>query len=164
LKTVRVALALALFISSCAHAPHLSPLEVHQLLALKAVGHVPFRPEGTDGKVVLIDFFATWCFPCLEDLPNLEALRRRYGNRGFEIVAIGMDLEGELVLGPFAEHYALPFPVLVASPRIREGQSPFGPIRELPTTVLLARDGSLLAAYTGVADPAALSRLVEQAL
>jgi thiol-disulfide isomerase/thioredoxin len=158
------AIAAAALLAGCSHVPKLSPEEVRELLALPAVGPVAFDPSRTGGKVVLIDFFATWCFPCLEDMPNLEALHKRYNAQGLEILAVGMDREGAVVLEPFANHYQFRFPVLVANDPIREGSSPFGPIRVLPSTVLIGRDGRVIAAYGGIADPDQLTRLVERAL
>jgi thiol-disulfide isomerase/thioredoxin len=162
-KRERGLLAAAL-LASCAHTPRLSPEDVSGLLALPVVGPVAFDPSRTGGKVVLIDFFATWCFPCLEDMPNLEELHKRYNERGLEVLAVGMDREGAVVLEPFANHYQFRFPVLVANDPIRDGASPFGPIRVLPSTVLIGRDGRIIAAYSGIADPQQLRQLVERAL
>ena len=76
------------------------------------------------------------------------------------MVAVGMDLEGVLVLEPFAQQYQFSFPVLVASPTIRDGTSPFGKIAALPTTVLLDREGTVIAGYEGVLDVKHLEELV----
>ena len=131
-------------------------------LYLPVAGAVPLSP--LEGKVVLVKFLATWCFPCLSELAQVEALQQRYGNRGFTVVAVGMDREGTLVLRPFAEHYHLSFPVVVADERMRAGETPFGLVSSLPTTVLLARDGRVLAAWQGVAPPEPQDELIEKAL
>ncbi|HLL01355.1 MAG TPA: TlpA disulfide reductase family protein [Myxococcaceae bacterium] len=133
-------------------------------LALPSVGPQRLNPADLTGQVVLVSFFATWCFPCLAEIPTLEALQRDYGPRGFRVVAVGMDLEGARVLGPFADHYALNYPVLLADERIIAGQSVFGPIRELPTTVILDREGRAVAAWHGVAGHEDVSRAVKKAL
>ena len=133
-------------------------------LALPALG--PQRQAATElsGRVVLVNFLATWCFPCVAELPTLEALQREYGPQGFQVVGVGMDLEGAQVLAPFTEHYELRFPVLVADEHIRSGQSPFGLITALPTSVILDRQGRAVAAWQGVAGHEEVAKAVEKAL
>ena len=133
-------------------------------LALPVVGAA--RPGGVDvsGRVVLVNFLATWCFPCVAELPTLEALQRDYGPQGLQVVGVGMDLEGEQVLEPFVEHYALRFPVLVADERIHSGQSPFGVIGALPTSFILDREGRVVAAWQGVAGHADMAKEIEKTL
>ena len=133
-------------------------------LDLPSVGPVATSVDALRGRVVLVNFMATWCFPCLQELPELIAVQRRFEAQGFSVVLVGMDLEGATVLEPFAEHYALPFPLLLADAELRKGETAFGLIRQLPTTVLLGRDGTALAAYTGVSDPAALEAAIARAL
>ncbi len=126
------------------------------------MGPAPFDPRTLRGKVVLVSFFATWCFPCLAELPVLEKLQREHAQKGFTVVMVGMDLEGAKVLRPFAEEYALPYPMLVADDWLRSGQSAFGQVRALPTVVLFNRDGEVVIAYQGVAAPAKLLSLVDR--
>ncbi len=133
-------------------------------LNLPAVGPTPYDARALDGKVVLVNFFATWCFPCLAEMPTLEALQKDYAARGFQVVAVGMDLEGEKVLAPFADHYALRYPVLIADAAMIEGHSVFGAIQGLPTTVLLDRQGRAVAGWHGVESHADMAKAVEKLL
>lgn len=135
-----------------------------QALALPSVGPTRHDARALSGKVVLVSFFATWCFPCLAEMPTLEALQRDYGAKGFQVVSVGMDLEGEKVLQPFADHYALRYPVLVANDFMREGQTAFGHIRALPTTVLLDRRGRAVAGWQGVEGHADVAKAIEKLL
>jgi thiol-disulfide isomerase/thioredoxin len=112
----------------------------------------------------LVYFFATWCMPCLMELKTLTALQHQYETKGFSVVAVGMDLEGRRLLAPFAQSYQFPFPVLVASDEVRSGQSPYGTILKVPTTVLLDRQGHVVAAVEGISDPAGLQRTVADLL
>jgi thiol-disulfide isomerase/thioredoxin len=116
------------------------------------------------GRVVLVSFFATWCFPCLLEVPEFQKLERAYRSSGFSVVAIGMDLEGRKVLQPFVESYRPGYTVLVASQELRSGRTPFGEIREIPTTLLLDRQGKVAAAVSGPIQPAALESVVSQLL
>jgi thiol-disulfide isomerase/thioredoxin len=123
-----------------------------------------FSVNGLQGRVVLITFIATWCFPCLADLVTIKRLASLYGARGFSNVLVGMDLEGRRVLEPFAKEYQLDAPLLVADDRIRSGNSAFGAIRELPSRLLFGRDGALVVAFSGVTPFQDLARLVEAEL
>src|SRR5689334_1754871 len=98
------------------------------------------------------------------ELPYLVRLQEQHAKAGFAVVAVGMDLDGEVVLGPFAREYGLPFPLVLADERIRRGDTPFGSITVLPTTFLLGRDGSVLAAFQGLARQPELSRAVAKAV
>jgi peroxiredoxin len=133
-------------------------------LALPAVGPQRAAAANLSGRVVLVNFFATWCFPCVAELPTLEALQRDYGPRGLQVVGAGMDLEGAQVLAPFAEHYELRYPVLVADERILSGQSVFGTIVALPTSFILDRQGRVVAAWQGVAGHEDVAKAIEKTL
>ncbi len=116
------------------------------------------------GKVVLVNFFATWCFPCMVEMPTFRALQEEQGARGLQVVAIGMDLEGAKVLEPYARVSALPFPILVASEAVQEGQTSFGKIVDLPTSFVFDREGELAAVWHGPVNPKALSEFVAKLL
>lgn len=133
-------------------------------IELPAVGPQKYEPEMLRGRVVLLQFMATWCFPCLSELPTLEMLQKKYGADGFQVISIGMDIEGAKVLEPFAYKYELPWPVLVATDDYREGRTRFGQIGILPANLLFARDGQLITAWPGLANEAELEALVKKAL
>lgn len=139
-------------------APRLSTFAA--FLPLETANDVPYSPSQLEGRVVLITFLATWCFPCLADLVTLKRLDRDWRDAGFSSLIVGMDLEGRAVLEPFARGYNLTVPLLVASDAIRAAQTPFGRIRELPTRLLFGRDGALVVGFTGVAQYEDLERLV----
>jgi thiol-disulfide isomerase/thioredoxin len=162
-----LATAVLLAASGCATAPPRWPHFRASLAGLEALS----PGEGgvmdgwaLEGRVVLVTFMATWCAPCLMELPYLVRLHEQHAKAGLVVVAVGMDLEGDLVLRPFAREYELPFPLLLADARIRKGETPFGSITVLPTTFLLGRDGSVLAAFQGMASQPELSRAVAKAV
>jgi len=167
---VRAALAVALaaaLLSGCAHggvegAPHLGTYA--SFLPLDVAGEVPFVPSQLKGKVVLITFIATWCFPCLTELGVLSELQAKYGDRGLVVVLVGMDLEGHQVLDPFAQGYQLEMPLVVGNDALRSGDTPFGRVRELPSRILFGREGQFIVGYSGVADPKKLEKLIQREL
>lgn len=160
--------AVLLALAGCRSAPEAPPLDdaafQRELLALQPIGPAAELARTLPGNVVLVSFFATWCFPCVAELPTLQALQRDYGPQGFRMVGVGMDLEGAKVLEPFAYSMELNYPVLLADERIREGKSVFGPIRALPTTVLMDREGRVLGAWQGMAPHEAVAKAIEKAL
>jgi thiol-disulfide isomerase/thioredoxin len=161
-----LALAGVLALAGCRTGPEPLPGSSPYLkeLVLPSVGPTPYAWRQLSGRVVMVAFFATWCFPCLAELPTLEALQKEYGPRGFQVVLVGLDLEGERVLGPFADQYALNFPVLVSNERLQQGRSAFGLIPALPSTFLLDREGRVAGAWKGMARHEDMSRAVEKLL
>lgn len=116
------------------------------------------------GRVVVVQFLATYCFPCFATAPRLQDFAKRYGARGLTVVAVGMDLEGSRVLEPFQEQLGLQYPVLVADAALRAGTTAFGHVTTLPTTVIIGRDDTVLAAFKGVAVESSFESFIESAL
>lgn len=161
------ALLLLAALAGCAHQQVVPPVRAGSAafaLPRDHAGPVPWDPAEVQGRVLAVIFIATWCFPCLTELGVMETLQRELGPRGLVTVAVGMDLEGHRVLDPFAIATGGEVPVVVADEALRRGDSPYGPLRELPARFLFARDGKLLKAWTGASDPARLRELIEEAL
>ncbi len=89
------------------------------------------------GKVVLVNFWATWCVPCQWEMPLMEKLYQSYKDKGFVIAAISLDAQGAAVVEPFKER-KLTYPVLL-DPEL-QGARQFG-VRGLPATFLVGADG-----------------------
>lgn len=116
------------------------------------------------GKVVLLNVWATWCHPCREEIPALQALYRTHSARGLEVVGVSVD-EGDAqddVRG-FAKEYGMTYPVwLDPDERVSSTFRTIG----VPSTFLIGRDGTILWKHLGpvrVDDPA-LGRALEEAL
>jgi cytochrome c biogenesis protein CcmG/thiol:disulfide interchange protein DsbE len=109
----------------------------------------PIDLEDYQGKVVLLHFWATFCTPCLEELPALELLWRRYRERGFVIVGIAADRGSAEVVRKFARAAGVTFPVLL---------DPEGAVRNryevivLPMSYLIGRDGKFSGRMPGSRD------------
>jgi thioredoxin-like negative regulator of GroEL len=155
---LRAALLAPMLLGGCAHstaAPQ-PTRDYRAELSLPSVGPVPFHVNELRNHPLIIIFFTTWCMPCLGQLQFLSVIQRDYAARGLRVVAVGMDLDGRKVLGPFAAQSALPYPILVADPSFLRGESAFGPIRELPAVLVLDAEGRAVAGWTGFARPEAL--------
>jgi cytochrome c biogenesis protein CcmG, thiol:disulfide interchange protein DsbE len=99
------------------------------------------------GKVVLVNFWATWCPPCKAEMPDLEALYAEHGaDRDFVVLAVNLQERPELVEA-FAQQYRLSFPVLLdASGQVTSHSYA---VRSLPTTVVVDREGIVRDRWTG---------------
>ncbi|MBI4376352.1 MAG: TlpA family protein disulfide reductase [Elusimicrobia bacterium] len=109
-------------------------------LAGKTVGLSDFQ-----GQVLLVDFWATWCEPCLDELPELIDLHKRYSGRGFSVIGIAVDDAGAEAVGPFARAHRIPYPILLAPGGGVEGFGVYG----LPTAFLIDRGGLIVKRYLG---------------
>jgi peroxiredoxin len=101
------------------------------------------------GKVLLINFWATWCGPCLVEIPGFVELQAKYKARGFEIVGISIT-DGVEELRPFAREFAVNYPLLVGRDR-DDVQEAFGPITGVPVSVLVGKHGRICAKQIGLA-------------
>src|SRR5580692_2189334 len=97
-------------LAACAHNP-LADIEAGDL-ALQDTQGARVHLSAYSGQVVLVNFFATWCFFCLGDIPRLEQLQELRAKDGLQVVGVGLDREGLLVLEPFREYYHLTYPIL----------------------------------------------------
>ena len=102
------------------------------------------------GKVVVLNFWATWCPPCVKEMPALDKLQAELGGEDFEVVAISVDREGFDAVGPFYAHYGLEN-LAVYLDQTASLQQQFG-ISGLPVTFILDRDGMVRGGYAGDAD------------
>jgi len=110
------------------------------------------------GQVLVIDFWATWCPPCREAIPELIAMKKKYGPRGFDIVGISMDENPARVVPPFIEQYGINYPVVMADAQV---PSDFGGIYGLPTTFIVDRNGNIAQRYIGYVDLKVIEKEIE---
>jgi len=107
-------------------------------VTLSTLQRRPFSFSELKGKVVLVNFWATWCLPCQWEMPLMDKLYQAYKAKGFVIVAISLDREGAAVVEPFVKEKKLTYPV-VLDPTL-QGAREFG-VRGIPATFLIGPDG-----------------------
>ena len=100
------------------------------------------------GKVVLVNFWATWCKPCRIEIPTLNTLYRDYKDRGFVVLGVSVDSE-VAEIKPFARVMKMSYPVLIGAGH-EDLSSAFGPFLGFPTSVLVKRDGAVCVRHVGI--------------
>ena len=100
------------------------------------------------GKVIVIDFWATWCGPCKVEIPHFVEFQEKYGKAGLQIVGISVDDTADK-LAPYIRDMKMNYPVLQGLDH-DEVQEAYGPIVGIPVSVLISRDGKICATHTGL--------------
>lgn len=104
----------------------------------------PFDPASLAGKVVLVDFWATWCGPCVAEIPNVLEQYRKYRDKGFEVVGISLDEDRE-ALAAFVAEKKVPWPIILdaAADGPQRMAAHYG-ITGIPQLILIGRDGRVI--------------------
>jgi thiol-disulfide isomerase/thioredoxin len=108
------------------------------------------------GKVILLDFWATWCGPCKLEIPWFVEFQQKYKDKGFTVVGVSSDDTLDK-LKPFAAEFRMNYPVLQGLGR-DDVHDAFGPVYGLPTTLLISRDGKICRKHSGLAPKAVFER------
>ena len=111
------------------------------------------------GKVVLLDFWATYCSPCVAALPELQALHAKQVSRGFSVVGVTVDDRAALVQKA-TSRAKVTYPILQATPEVWNAYK----VNALPALILVGRDGRILKRYGGEADKQAMLAEIERAI
>lgn len=99
-----------------------------------------FTLSDQKGKVVLLNIWATWCAPCREETPDLQELYIKYKDKGFVVLGVSIDKQGESVVKPFMEKYGVTYPMVIDRGTIMDK---YGPTMGIPTTYIIGKEGNL---------------------
>lgn len=108
-----------------------------------------------NGKVRVINFWATWCPPCKREIPDFVELQNQYGPKGLVVIGIAMDKQGASIVAPFAKEWKMNYPVLIGG---NEVSAAYGNIMSYPTTFLVDRAGNVVKKYVGFQEKAVFEK------
>lgn len=100
------------------------------------------------GKVVLLNFWATWCGPCTLEIPWFIDFEQEFKSRGFEVVGVSMDDEGWAAVKPYVAEHKMNYRVLLGDDSVSQL---YGGVEALPTTFIIDRDGRIASVHVGLA-------------
>ncbi|MEW5766581.1 MAG: TlpA disulfide reductase family protein [bacterium] len=100
------------------------------------------------GKVIVLDFWATWCPPCRAEIPAFVELYSEYKDKGVEIIGLSLDRQGKEVVDSFAQKHKINYPLMMATPEVVMA---YGGIRSIPTTFLIDQQGNVIKYHVGFA-------------
>jgi peroxiredoxin len=129
--------------------------------SLKSVGGRSLRLSDYRGKIVLVNFWATWCAPCRVEMPSLVALYEKYHGQGVEIIGVSMDDGGQERVAKFAGEMKINYPILFGNQSVADG---YGGLRLLPQTVLVTPDGRIFQTMIGMREKKDFESAIEQLL
>jgi peroxiredoxin len=129
---------------------------------LKDLAGREVRLSDYKGKVLLLDFWATWCGPCRIEIPGFVEMYDKYKSRGFEVVGIVV-LDEFRNAGPFAQQFKMNYPVLNGDGR-DDIEEAYGPLFALPTTFIIDRDGWICHKHIGLTARETFEAAIKQLL
>jgi cytochrome c biogenesis protein CcmG/thiol:disulfide interchange protein DsbE len=112
------------------------------------------------GKVVLLDFWATWCHPCKVEIPWFVEFERSFKDQGFAVLGVSLDEDGWKLVTPFVERNKVNYRILLGDDDVAQLYA----ADSLPTTLLIDREGRIAASHVGLADRAAFEREIRALL
>jgi thiol-disulfide isomerase/thioredoxin len=128
---------------------------------LKDMNGVDVRLDSFKGKVILLNFWATWCGPCKAEIPALVELQEKYAD---DLVVLGFSVDDTPEkMKPYSEEYKVNYPLLVGNGR-EDVQNAFGPLLGIPVSVIIGRDGVIAKKHTGMASKEQFEREIQALL
>lgn len=117
--------------------------------------------EQLKGKVVVLDFWATWCGPCRQEIPGYVELQKKYADKGLVIVGASVDAQGPGVVKTFAKKYGVDYTLVMADDATTDA---FGGVDAIPTTFLIDREGRIRDRKVGAEETATYEEKIRQVL
>jgi peroxiredoxin len=138
-----------------------SPREDAPDFTLKDIEDRDVTLSDYEGKVVLLNFWATWCGPCKIEMPWFVEFQQKYKDRGFSVIAVSMDEEGWDVVRPFLDDLKPNFPVVIGNDEMGDE---FGGVVALPTTFIIDKEGKIASSHQGLVSKGDYEEEIEQLL
>jgi thiol-disulfide isomerase/thioredoxin len=147
-------LILAVFVQSAPAASQMPSFVLTDVVTGDAVNSKQFS-----GKTLLVTFFATWCPPCMQEVPDFIDLQNKYASKGFSVVALSMDQGGVRPVRKLVEKRSINYPVLMADDSTAND---FGGVVGIPTSFLVNSKGQVVKKYPGYVPHTVLERDIKK--
>lgn len=116
---------------------------------IKLLDDSTFKLQDKKGKVILANLWATWCGPCIEEMPHLIEMHEKYKDKGFEVIGLNTDDETKEQIDAFAAKQKLNYPLGWADGKLVNEFVKVTRLNGIPQTLLINRDGQLTGVFTG---------------
>jgi len=139
------------------------PASVHSVapdFTLQDLEGQPLELANYRGKVVMLDFWATWCTPCRGEIPHFVEFQDKYREQGLQVIGISMD-DGPKPVREFSQQFKMNYPVAMGNEKVAAA---YGGVLGLPITFLIGRDGRVAAKYVGEVQIPILEQGIESLL
>ena len=113
------------------------------------------------GKVVILDFWATWCPPCRAEIPHFIELYDTHKDKGLEIIGVSLDWNAERIVGAFAEENSINYTLLVGDNDVTDL---YGGVMSIPTTLVIDRKGRIRERFVGYRDKEVFEKAIKELL
>jgi thiol-disulfide isomerase/thioredoxin len=150
------AMVAALFLFSPVHAGTVTPMPAPGW-ELKDVDGKPVNFSQFKGKVVVLDFWATWCVPCRSEIPGYVKLQEKYKDKGLVMVGVSLDQQGPEVVKKFISDFRMNYQVVIGDDAVVEA---FGGIDGIPTTFIIDRTGMIRDKKVGAMETAEYEKVL----
>ena len=128
---------------------------------LPRLGGGEFTLSILKGKVIILDFWATWCPPCRKEIPDFISLYKKYKDKGLEIVGVALDRDKETSVGPFAKKMGINYTIVFGD---QEVTKKYKGIRYIPTTFIIDKDGNIAKKHIGFVEKKVFEEEVRELL
>jgi len=109
-----------------------------------------------EGKVLFLNFWATWCSPCRQEIPGFLEIYDKYKDEGLEILGVSLDRQGSDVVKPFAEKMKITYPLAMANNEIMQA---YQPGQYIPATIIIDREGNIHNKHVGYMDKTQVEKM-----
>jgi thiol-disulfide isomerase/thioredoxin len=125
--------------------------------ALKTAAGQTVELRKLAGKVVVVNFWATWCGPCRMEIPGMLEVYKKYKGKGLEIVGVSLDQKGWSVVTPYVEKTKIDYPIVLGTEQV---VSDYGNFQAIPTTFVVDKKGNIVGEHTGSMSKEAFEKMV----
>ena len=113
------------------------------------------------GKVLILDFWATWCAPCRVEIPHFVELQKQYGDKGLTVIGVSLDEQGQEVVKKFVKRLGVNYAIVMGNEKVVEA---YGGIDAIPTTFVIDRQGCVVSRHMGYDDKTVFEKEIQSLL